>query len=98
MDGLGARPTRLVEQVVEGLEVVHAAQWMGAHHTRARALQQGAGQHRAHSMNDGLHKLRLGQISVCGSCESVTVCESDGIPGDNAMGLWHSGTRMDTAA
>ena len=33
VDGLGAQPTRLVEQVVEGLEVIHAAQWIGAHHT-----------------------------------------------------------------
>ena len=61
---------------------------MGAHHTQAGALQQGAGQCCAHSTNDGLHKLGLRQISVCGGRESVAVCESDGIPKDNAMGLW----------
>ena len=48
-----------------------------------------------HSTNDGLHKLGLWQIGVCGGRESVTVCESNGIPKDNAISLWrmhgHSG-------
>ena len=71
VDGLGARPTQLVEWVTEGLEFIYAAQQMGACCTRARALQQGAGKCHTHSMNNGLHKLGLGQIGVCGNHHCV---------------------------